>query len=59
MGVIIWYLHAGMSLKKPKVVCPDSKRLADWLEQGVFNALDRKHLRTLMFGIVLRCEIYH
>jgi hypothetical protein len=48
-----------MSLKKPKVVCPDSKRLADWLEQGVFNALDRKHLRTLMFGIVLRCEIYH
>ncbi|GAB2280627.1 Meiosis-specific protein asy1 [Dionaea muscipula] len=42
-----------MKIKKLMPVDPESRRLIDWMEQGVYDALQKKYLRTLLFCI---CE---
>jgi hypothetical protein len=41
----------GMSLKQLKPICDDSKRLVDWIEQGAYNALQKRYLKTMTFAI--------
>jgi len=41
----------GMPLKKLKPICENSKRLVSWLENGVYDALSKKYLRTMVFAI--------
>ncbi|CAI7910656.1 unnamed protein product [Closterium sp. NIES-54] len=42
-----------MKIKKLMPVDPESKRLIDWMEQGVYDALQKKYLKTMVFAI---CE---
>uniref|UniRef100_A0A1J3HDK5 HORMA domain-containing protein 1 n=1 Tax=Noccaea caerulescens TaxID=107243 RepID=A0A1J3HDK5_NOCCA len=42
-----------MKIKKLMPMDAESRRLIDWMEKGVYDALQRKYLKTLMFCI---CE---
>ncbi|XP_021733912.1 meiosis-specific protein ASY1-like [Chenopodium quinoa] len=42
-----------MKIKKLMPMDPESRRLIDWMEKGVYDALQNKYLRTLLFSI---CE---
>ncbi|KAJ4884041.1 DNA-binding HORMA family protein [Raphanus sativus] len=42
-----------MKIKKLLPIDPESRRLIDWMEKGVYDALQKKYLKTLMFCI---CE---
>ncbi|CAH2065851.1 unnamed protein product [Thlaspi arvense] len=42
-----------MKIKKLMPIDAESRRLIDWMEKGVYDALQRKYLKTLMFCI---CE---
>ncbi|KAK6930820.1 HORMA domain [Dillenia turbinata] len=42
-----------MKIKKLMPVDAESRRLIDWMEKGVYNALQKKYLKTLLFCI---CE---
>eukprot|EP00854_Cymbomonas_tetramitiformis_P002052 gene2052-2748_t len=41
----------GMRLKRLIPACSDSARVVDWLEQGVYDAISRRYLKTLTFII--------
>uniref|UniRef100_A0A0E0ERM7 HORMA domain-containing protein n=1 Tax=Oryza meridionalis TaxID=40149 RepID=A0A0E0ERM7_9ORYZ len=43
----------GMKLKKLMPMDAESRRLIDWIEKGVYDALHKKYLKTLLFYI---CE---
>lgn len=48
---------AGLSLKKiKKGISAEADTVLDWIEQGVFDALEKKYLETLAFGISLNAE---
>ncbi|KAM0866655.1 hypothetical protein ACQ4PT_042484 [Festuca glaucescens] len=42
-----------MKIKKLMPMDPESRRLIDWMEKGVYDALQKKYLKTLLFCI---CE---
>ncbi|GAB2220398.1 hypothetical protein Drorol1_Dr00008048 [Drosera rotundifolia] len=42
-----------MKIKKLLPVDPESRRLLDWMEKGVYDSLQKKYLKTLLFCI---CE---
>ncbi|KNA19113.1 hypothetical protein SOVF_064250 [Spinacia oleracea] len=42
-----------MKIKKLMPMDPESRRLIDWMEKGVYDALQNKYLKTLLFSI---CE---
>lgn len=42
-----------MKMKKLMPMDAESRRLIGWVEKGVYDALQKKHLKTLMFYI---CE---
>ncbi|KMT07473.1 hypothetical protein BVRB_6g150910 [Beta vulgaris subsp. vulgaris] len=42
-----------MKIKKLMPLDAESRRLIDWMEKGVYDALQKKYLRTLLFSI---CE---
>ncbi|KAL9244830.1 hypothetical protein vseg_018551 [Gypsophila vaccaria] len=42
-----------MKIKKLMPVDAESRRLIDWMEKGVYDALQKKYLKTLLFSI---CE---
>lgn len=42
-----------MKIKKLMPLDPESRRLIDWMEKGVYDALQKKYLKTLLFCI---CE---
>eukprot|EP01117_Protostelium_nocturnum_P008328 TRINITY_DN2976_c0_g1_i1.p1 TRINITY_DN2976_c0_g1~~TRINITY_DN2976_c0_g1_i1.p1 ORF type:complete len:400 (-),score=132.39 TRINITY_DN2976_c0_g1_i1:839-2038(-) len=42
---------AGLRVKSLKPKTEEGKTLCDWLEEGVFDALSKKYLRLLVFGI--------
>ncbi|XVF43714.1 hypothetical protein PTKIN_Ptkin02bG0063000 [Pterospermum kingtungense] len=42
-----------MKIKKLMPLDPESRRLIDWMEKGVYDALQKKYLKTLVFCI---CE---
>ncbi|XP_061993330.1 meiosis-specific protein ASY1-like [Rosa rugosa] len=42
-----------MKIKKLMPVDAESRRLIDWMEKGVYNALQKKYLKTLLFCV---CE---
>ncbi|ONK71998.1 uncharacterized protein A4U43_C04F14590 [Asparagus officinalis] len=42
-----------MKIKKLMPMDPESRRLIDWMEQGVYDALQKKYLKALLFCI---CE---
>ncbi|KAK1301117.1 hypothetical protein QJS10_CPB13g00205 [Acorus calamus] len=44
---------AEMKIKKLMPMDPESRRLIDWMEKGVYDALQKKYLRTLLFCV---CE---
>eukprot|EP00897_Mesotaenium_endlicherianum_P001744 jgi/Mesen1/1598/ME000134S00713 len=42
-----------MKIKKLIPLDPESRRMIDWMEKGVYDALQHKYLRTMVFAI---CE---
>ncbi|PWA57160.1 HORMA domain-containing protein 1 [Artemisia annua] len=42
-----------MKIKKLMPMDGESRRLIDWMEKGVYDALQKKYLKTLMFCV---CE---
>lgn len=42
-----------MKVKKLIPLDDESRRLIDWMEKGVYDALQRKYLKTMVFAI---CE---
>ncbi|XP_050206584.1 meiosis-specific protein ASY1 [Mercurialis annua] len=42
-----------MKIKKLMPLDPESRRLIDWMEKGVYDALQKKYLKTLLFCV---CE---
>ncbi|XP_025012380.1 meiosis-specific protein ASY1 isoform X2 [Ricinus communis] len=42
-----------MKIKKLMPMDPESRRLIDWMEKGVYDALQKKYLKTLLFCV---CE---
>ncbi|KAI3842439.1 hypothetical protein MKX03_035046 [Papaver bracteatum] len=42
---------AEMKIKKLMPIDAESRRLIDWMEKGVYDALQKKYLRTLLFCI--------
>eukprot|EP00955_Chlamydomonas_euryale_P052141 355066-Chlamydomonas_euryale.AAC.13 len=46
---VLW--HAGMSIKVLNPKDDESRRLMEWIEGGVYDAVRRGYLKTLLFGI--------
>lgn len=44
---------SGLNIKTLLPNSPETKLVIDWLEQGVFDALEKKFLRMLVFGMYL------
>lgn len=45
------FLPTGMQIKKLTPMDDESQRLVDWLEKGVYDALKKKFLKTIIFSI--------
>ena len=41
----------GMNLKMMQPRCPESKRMVDWVEKGIYDALANSYISTLYFGV--------
>ncbi|GBG74246.1 hypothetical protein CBR_g17956 [Chara braunii] len=41
----------GMKIKKLLPADAEARRLIDWMEKGVYDALQKKYLKTLVFGL--------
>ena len=47
---------AGMEIKMLTPRDEESRRLVDWIEGGVYEAVKRGYLKTLLFGISSNAE---
>ncbi|CAN6309413.1 unnamed protein product [Urochloa humidicola] len=43
--------HTGMKIKQLKPMDEESIRLIDWIDKGVYHALQKRYLRSILFGI--------
>jgi hypothetical protein len=48
-----------MHIKMLLPACDESRRLVDWVEGGVYDAIKRGYLKNLFFGIATDAESTH